>query len=169
MYNERKNQKCVLPIQRKQGLPPSRSHAADEGSLLKRILLSSLVGVGVTAGTGILLLGIVCFIAISCEDPLSLIAPLSLLALLPSNFLGGLVASKKVGASPILCGIVTASMWLTVAFIFALCLYKIPSSSYALWQSLLLHASSALFCIFGAFAGRYKPQKSIKKNRRFGR
>ena len=169
MYNERKNQRSAMPIPHKRSLPSQRVAPTDEDSPVKRIVCSSLIGVGVIAGCGLLLLSIVCFIALSCEDPLSMIAPLSLLALLPSNFLGGLVASKKSGSSPLACGAVTAAIWLTAAFIFSLCLFKIPSSSYALWQSILLHAASALFCIFGSFAGRYKPQKNIKKKKRFGR
>jgi hypothetical protein len=67
------------------------------------------------------------------------------------------------------CGAVTAAMWTVVSLILSLCLFSTPSADYELWQSLILHLASALFCVFGAFAGKYKPHKNPKKQRRFGR
>ena len=166
MYNGQ-IKKGGLPAQRKGFSPSSRTRSADDSPLIKTVLISSLLGIGIAAVAGILLLFIVCFIATSSEDPLSLITPLSLIALLPSNFLGGFVSSKRTGESPLACGIVTAAIWGIISLVLSLCLVGVQSSSYALWQSLLLHAISALFCVLGAFAGCYKPQ--IKKKRRFGR
>lgn len=167
MYSNRQTKRGGLPAQRKSVFLSSKGRAEDDSSLIKTVLFSSLLGVLIAAAAGFLLLCIVCFIAINGDDPLSLISPLSLLALLPSNFIGGLVSCKKTGESPLACGIVTAAMWGAISLILSLCLIGIQSSNYAMWQSLILHAVSALFCVLGAFAGNYKPRKTHKK-RRFG-
>ena len=168
MYNNRTN-KSGLPAQRRITALSTQKRSGEEPPLLKRIINSSLIGIGVIALSGLLLLLTVCFIALSSSDPLHLIAPLSMLALFPSAFLGGFVCSKRVEGSPLACGAVTAAMWTVVSLILSLCLFNTPSADYELWQSIILHLSSILFCIFGAFAGKYKPRRNPRKQRRFGR
>lgn len=167
MNNDRQIKKGGVPALKKSSSPPSRSRKAEDTPLIKTLLLSSLLGVGISAAAGLILLCVVCFIAIQGEDPLSLVTPLSLLVLLPSNFLGGLISSRKTGEAPLACGIVTAAIWGVISLVLSLCLVGLQSSNYALWQGILLHALSALFCILGAFAGNYKPKRTHKK-RRFG-
>ncbi len=168
MYNDRQIKRGGLPVRRKSTALASKAHVEDDVPLIKTVLFSSLLGVAVNAVAGLILLSVVCFIAISGNDPLSLIAPLSLLALFPSNFLGGFVSAKRTGESPLACGIVTAAMWGVISLIVSVCMYNVQSSGYALWQGLMLHAVSVLFCILGAFAGNYKPRKDTRKKRRFG-
>lgn len=165
MYN--KETRGGLPTPRKHTHLGQKRRQNEDGPLFKRILSSSLRGLLVNAISGILLVSIVCMIAYSSTDPLSMIPPMALLALLPSNFLGGFVSSKKCGESPIACGITTAAMWGAVSLLGSLCLYSIAPSGYELWQSLLLHALSLAFCILGAMAGGVKRIPSRKK-RRFG-
>lgn len=169
MYNDRQIKRGGFPAQRKSTALASKAHAREDSPLFKTVLFSSLLGVAVNAVAGLILLSLVCFVAISGNDPLSLIAPLSLLALFPSNFLGGFVSTKRTGESPLACGIVTAAIWGVISLIVSLCMYNVQPSGYALWQGLMLHAVSALFCILGAFAGNYKPRRNPKRNRRFGR
>lgn len=165
MYN--KEARGGLPIKRKHAHLGKTRRVSEERPLFKRILSSSLFGLLVNTISGILLVSIVCLIAYSSSDPLSMIPTMALLSLLPSNFLGGFVASKKCGESPIACGITTAAMWGTVSLLGSLCLYAIAPSGYNLWQSLLLHALSLAFCLLGAMAGGIKRIPSRKK-RRFG-
>jgi putative membrane protein (TIGR04086 family) len=165
MYN--KETRGGLPTPRKHTHLGQKRRTQEEAPLFKRILSCALWGLLINALSGVLLVSIVCFIAYSSSDPLAMIPPMSLLALLPSNFLGGFVASKKCGESPIACGIATAAMWGAVSFLGALCLYSIAPSGYELWQSLLLHALSLAFCLLGAMAGGIKRIPSRKK-RRFG-
>ena len=168
MYNDRKRGKSGLPSQHIKTSVAQRKHVSEETPIIKRVMLSSLFGVVVSAVSGAILLILLCILALSTDDPLSMIPPFALLALLPSNFLGGLVSSKRSDSSPIASGAITAAMWLLFSLIVALCLPH-PSSEYTLWQSIVLHMSSTLFCILGAFAGNYKPKRDTRKNRRFGR
>ncbi len=166
MYN-RQIAKGGLPTPRRNTGLGARRSSRDEPSLLKKVLMSSLLGLAVNAGAGIVLVSVVCFIAYSSPDPLALIPPLSLLALLPANFFGGFISAKRCGESAIACGCITAAMWGALSLIGALCLWNISPSGYSLWQSLLLHAASFGFCLLGAAAGGIKRAPSRKK-RRFG-
>ena len=163
MYN--KGTAGSLPAPRRHTNLGKARRNAEERPLYKRIISSSLWGLLTNVLSGVLLVSIVCFIAYSSPDPLSMIPPMAILALLPSNFLGGFVASKKCGESPIACGIATAAMWGVVSFFGAICLYAISPSGYALWQSLLLHALSLAFCLLGAMAGGVKRIPSRRKRR----
>ena len=168
MYNDRKRGKSGLPAQKRQAIVARRQYSSEDEPIVKSVLSSALLGVLVSAISGGLLLTLLCFVALKSEDPLSLISPLSLLALLPANFLGGLISSKKADRSPMACGAICAAMWLLLSLAAAVCL-PYPSSNHALWQSVLLHLASVLFCILGAFAGTYKPRRDTRKKRRFGK
>ena len=167
MYNDRHRGKSGLPAQKRQVGMAQRTRANEEAPIIKTVLLSSLLGVTVSVVSGGILLTLLCFFALGTQDPLSMIAPMALLALLPSNFAGGLVSAKRASCSPMACGALTAAMWMLLSLVVAICL-PYPASNYALWQSILLHAASALFCVLGAFAGNYKPRKDTRKKRRFG-
>ncbi len=167
MYNDRHKGKSGLPAQKRQMGMAQRTRVNEETPIIRTVLLSSLLGMLVSVISGGILLTILCFVALGSEDPLSLIAPLSLLALLPSNFLGGFISTKKADCSPLACGAICAAMWMLLSLVVALCL-PYPSSNYALWQSILLHCASVLFCVLGAFAGGYKPRRDTRKKHRFG-
>ena len=168
MYNDRHRGKSGLPAQKRQMGMAQRTHASEETPIVKTVLLSSLFGVLASVLSGGILLTILCFVALGSDDPLSMIAPLSLLALFPSNFLGGFISTKKADCSPLACGAICAAMWMLLSLVVALCL-PYPSSDHALWQSIILHAASVLFCVLGAFAGGYKPRRDTRKKRRFGK
>ena len=167
MYNDRKRGKSGLPAQKRQVNVAHRQYSIDNEPIVKRVLTSALLGVLVSVISGGVLLTLLCFLALKSEDPLSLISPLSLLALLPANFLGGVISSKKADRSPMACGAICAAMWLLLSLVVAVCL-PYPSSNHALWQSILLHVVSVMFCILGAFAGTYKPRRNTRKRHRFG-
>ncbi len=168
MYNnDRKKHISGVPMQRKIPSPITRARTDEDEPLFKKIMISSLWGVGASAVSGILLVSVLSFAAYKSADPTSLITTLSLLSLLPSDFLGGFVAAKKSGAAPFVCGTVTAGVWCALSFALSVCLYTAPSSGYDFWQGLLLHLAASLFCILGAFAGGIK-RKPSRKKRRFG-
>ena len=167
MYNNRQGRGAGLPsVRRNTGLMRKRS-VNEEPPLFKKIITCSLLGVGVNALSGILLVSLVCFFAYRSTDPLSLIPSMALLSLLPSNFLGGFVVSRRCKDAAIACGITTTAMWGVLSFLGAICLYTVAPSGYAIWQSLILHAISLLFCLLGAAAGGVK-RNSSRRKRRFG-
>jgi len=167
MYNKHQGGAGGLPIPHRSVGLSARRKAQDDTPLFKKILMSSLIGLLVNALSGVILVSAVCLIAYWSSDPLSLIPPLSLLALLPSNFLGGFISAKKCGDAAMACGCVTAAMWGVLSLIGALCLYSLPSSDWAVWHNILLHAASLSFCLLGAATGGIKRIPSRKK-RRFG-
>ncbi len=167
MYNERKKSSSALPVKRKSQLPTARTRQDDDEGSLKRLIFSSLAGLAVCSASGGMLITAVCVIAYMSSDPLAMISPFALLALLPSNFFGGLVSAKKFGSSSLVCGLSTAAFQCAASLILSLCMYSIAASGYTLWQGLLLHAASALFCVLGALTGGIKRNPSRKK-RRFG-
>ncbi len=167
MYNDRKRGSAALPIQRRSTSPVSRAHREEDTPILKKVILCSLSGVGVSLAAGILLVTAASFFASVGSDPLSLIPTLALASLLPANFLGGLVSSKRCACAALACGAMTSGMWCAASLILAMCCYSAPPSGYELWQGLLLHGSSVLFCMLGALAGGIKRKPSHKK-RRFG-
>ncbi len=167
MYNDRKSRPSALVAQRNHPVPARRALENNEAPLFKKILLSSLIGAGVCGAVGILLVTVFSLVACKSPDPLSLIPTLSLLSLLPSSFLGGFVSAKRTGEAALPTGLVCAAMWSALSLALSVCLYSAPSSGYTLWQGLLLHLFSALFCVLGALAGGIK-RKPSRKRRRFG-
>lgn len=169
MYNDRHIKKSGLPVARHSSAIAQRARVNEDSPFIKKVLISSLIGLGVNVGAGLLLVTISCIIAIFMNDPLSLIMPLALLSLLVSNFFGGFTSSKIAKDAPFICGLITAGAWCVLSLLVSLCLWFAPASGYALWQSLLLHAISAVFSVLGALTGSYKPKKNPKRHRRFGR
>ena len=169
MYNEDHRKRSGLPVQRHNTSLSMKVKEEDGSPLIKKVLISSLIGMGVNLGCGIILVTICCMFALLSDDPLALLVPLALLSLLVSNFMGGFVSSKIAKEAPLACGLITAATWGLLSVVSSLCLYTAPSSGYALWQGLLLHAMSAGFSILGALTGSYKPKKNPKKHRRFGK
>ncbi len=165
MYNERKHRASALPAVKRRDMPVKRSKTENESPIINKIILSSLLGAGANALIGIILVSIVTLIAYRSPDPLSMIPTLALLALLPSNFLGGFIASKKCGEAPFVCGLVSGAIWGMAALIMSLCMYSSESSGYSLWQGLLLHSASVLFCVLGALTGGIKRRPSKNKHR----
>ena len=161
MYNERHNRKSGLPAVKRPSHPVKMAKG-DDPPIIRSVLLSSLIGVFASAVSGAILLTALCFVALGTEDPLALIYPFALLSLLPSNFVGGFVSVKKSNCSPITCGVVYAAMWLILSLIISVFLAG-PSSAHTLWQGVLLHGASVLFCLLGAFAGAYKPRVDTRK------
>ena len=140
----------------------------EDSPILLSALKGSLLGLGVSMATGILLTAIMAAIAYANPDPSYLIAPLSLLALMPSMFVGGFVSSKRVGEAPLLCGVLCGGSITIVTILLSIALWGLPSSGYAFWQSAALRTAAVGFSILGAFAGNIKRKPKVGK-RRFGR
>lgn len=165
--SKRPSKRTGVPAVRRSSSLPVSAYDNDDSPSLASILKNSLVGLAVTAISGLILISTTCALAYSSADPSSLIAPLSLLALLVSNFLGGFVTAKKTRSSPLACGLVCGAVTTLVMILFSLLLRGAPTSNYKFWQSALLHSMSVLFCVLGAMAGNVKI-KSRRKKRRFG-
>lgn len=169
MYNDSHIRKSGLPVARHNSALARRAKTEEDSPLIKKVLISSMIGLGVNVGAGLLLVTVSCIIAIFMSDPLYLIMPLSLFSLLVSNFFGGFTSSKIAKEAPLICGLVTAAAWCILTLLVSITLWFAPSSGYVFWQSLLLHAISAVFSVLGALTGSYKPKRNPKKHRRFGK
>lgn len=143
-----------------------REAEAEERSLLQDALRGGALGTAGFLCAGGLLLSAGALLASFSKDPTALIAPLALAALLLSAFLGGWITSRRVGESPLLCGVIEGGMITLCTIALALILRPLPSSALLFWQSALLHGATVFFSILGAMAGGVKRKRTTK--RRFG-
>ena len=149
-------------------LSTARAREVEEQGLFKVAAKASLIGLGVFAATGLLLITGASALAMMLDDPSAAVTPLALAALMLSSFAGGFTATKIVRESPLLCGFMTGAMCAALMLIASLCLAGVSSSNYSLFQGILMHGFALLFCILGAYTGNYKPKPKPKK-RRYGR
>ena len=145
-----------------------RSRSGDESPLFTAVLKASALGIAATFVSGLVLISILSAVALTSPDPSGLITPLSLLALLPSAFIGGVVTVKRVKDAPALCGIICGGLSTACAMLLSIVLKGLSSSSFELWQTLLLHAAVVIFSVLGALAGNVK-RVAKRGKRRFGR
>ena len=157
-----------VPALHRAAHPSIRRSETEDTPLIAIILKNSALGTLATSTSGLILITLSALIAYSNPDPDSLILPLALLSLLPSCFIGGLIAFRLTGSSPVLCGLMCGAITTLLMLLFSIVLYTAPSSDYSFWQSLLLHVASVGFCILGALTGNAKP-KMKKGKRRFGK
>ena len=160
-----KNSNAFPAIRKTQAL--SLRSEENDSPMLSTILRGSVFGLIFFAIAALLLLTAVTAVAYANTDPDKLIAPLSLVALLPAMFTGGFITAKKVGAYPLLCGIVCGALITLFTIALSLAMSGAASSGYTLGQSALLHGLAVAFSILGAFAGNYKRKPNPRK-RRFG-
>lgn len=141
---------------------------SEDSPVFLSALKGALWGLLASISCGVLLVTLMTAIAYANPDPSSLISPLALLALMPAMFAGGFVTTKRVGSSPLLCGILCGAAVTLVTLLFSVVLWGLPSSGYAFWQSVALHTAAVGFSVLGAFAGNIK-RKPKRGKRRFGR
>ena len=142
--------------------------AKDESSPRFALIKAILWGMGAATASGLILVTLATVLAYALPDPSAYVSPLALVALMPSMFIGGFVAEKKVGSSPLLCGILTGGSLTLFSMLLCLVMRALPSSHYQLWQSAALHFAAVAFSVLGAFAGSVK-RKPKRGKRRFGR
>ncbi len=160
--------KGSFPVPAKSRALAKIGNEAEDSPIFLSALKGALWGLGAAIASGILLVTLMTAIAYANPDPATLISPLALLALMPAMFAGGFVTSKKVGSSPLLCGILCGAAVTLVTLLLSVVLWGLPSSGYAFWQSVALHVAAVGFSVLGAFAGNIKRKQKIGK-RRFGR
>jgi putative membrane protein (TIGR04086 family) len=153
-------------VSRRGTLSAARPREVEEQGTLKATAKASLIGLGVFAATGLLLITGASALALMLDDPTAAVTPLALAALMLSSFAGGFTATKIVRESPLLCGFMTGAMCAALMLIASLCLAGVRSSHYSLFQGILMHGFALLFCILGAYTGNYKRKP---KKRRYGR
>ena len=97
-------------------------------------------------------------------DPGSIILPLGYLAVALTSFFGGVVAKKRTGGAPALCGLINGMLLMGVMILFSF-FCRSESHGYSALISSLLHAAVLILSVLGALAGAPKP-KSATRNRR---
>lgn len=90
--------------------PRVESEPASEDSFTAA-LMAALFALPITAIIGLIFLLIVTAVAYGSPDPDALTTPLSLSVLGLTSLLGGLVASRRRGTRPILCGLLLGLLW----------------------------------------------------------
>ncbi|MBR3686428.1 MAG: TIGR04086 family membrane protein [Clostridia bacterium] len=163
-----RNQRSSALVRSRTAPVAARTRSVDESPLFTTVLKCSLWGLLATFISGLILISALSAAALASPDPSGLITPLSLIALFPSAFIGGFVTAKKVKDAPALCGIICGGFATACAMLLSIVLKGLSSSSFELWQSLLLHALVIVFSVLGALAGNVK-RVAKRGKRRFGR
>jgi putative membrane protein (TIGR04086 family) len=127
--------------------------------------MGALWALAATSIMGIILISLFSFIVLSNPDPTSLIPFFSLGTLMPCMFAGGFICAKKVKGSPLLCGVLSGGLTVTVYLLISLILREIESSGNSALVSIIIHVCAVLFSVLGAYAGNIRKPG---KKRRFG-
>ncbi|MBQ9779649.1 MAG: TIGR04086 family membrane protein [Clostridia bacterium] len=131
---------------------------------LTQALTAALFSLPVMAVLGLVLLLIVTAVAYASPDPDSLTTPLSMGALGLTALLGGLVAARRGGSRPLVCGLLSGLLFNVL--LLALSLFfgedarqslTLGLSSPLLWG---LHGAVVLIAALGGKIGGRRPQKS---------
>ena len=140
-----------------------RSSPSDSQGALFSIetLRAFLITIAIGAGT-ILLLSLGAYFY---PDPDRMILPLGLLAAALTSFFGGMVAKKRTGGAPALCGLINGM--LLMGMMILLSFFCLPHShGYSALVSTLLHAAVLILSVLGALAGTQKPKAATRSRRR---
>ncbi len=140
-----------------------RSPHTDEKSAILSIetLRAFLITLAIGAGA-ILLMSLAAYFY---PDPDRIILPLGYLAAALTAFLGGVVAKKRTGGAPALCGLVNGMLLMGVMIL--LSFFFLPHShGYSALVSSLLHTALLILSVLGACAGSQKPKAPTTRRRR---
>ncbi len=146
---------------------PSTAHRSPhtdqkQGALFSlETLRAFLITLAIGAGS-ILLLSLAAYFY---PDPDRIILPLGYLSLALTSFLGGVVAKKRTGGAPALCGLVNGM--LLMGLMILLSFFFLPlSHNYSALISTLLHAAVLILSVLGALAGSPKPKAPTGRRRK---
>ena len=140
------------------------THSPDNrGALLspetfRAFLLTLAIGAGC-----ILLLSLAAYFF---PDPGSIILPLGSVAVALTSFLGGVVAKKRTGGAPALCGLINGMLLMGVMILFSF-FFLSESHGYSALVSSLLHAAVLILSVLGALAGTPKRKNTMRSRRRY--
>ncbi len=140
-----------------------RSSPTDSQGVLFSIetLRAFLITLAIGAGS-ILLLSLAAYFY---PDPDRITLPLGLIAAALTSFLGGVVAKKRTGIAPALCGLVNGM--LLMGLMILLSFFCLPlSHGYSALISTLLHTAVLVLSVLGALAGAQKPKAATRSKRR---
>ena len=144
---------------------PSRRSAhttENRGALFsKETLRAFLITLGIGAGS-ILIFSLAAYFY---PDPNRIIHPLAYVAVALTAFLGGVVAKKRTGGAPALCGLINGMLLMGVMILLSF-FFLSESSSYSALISTLLHAAVLILSVLGALAGSPKPKSAMRSRRR---
>lgn len=145
--------------------PPAhrQSHASEGQSALfsRETWRAFLITLAIGAGA-ILLLSLAAYFY---PDPDRIIHPLAYFAAALTAFLGGVIAKKRTGGAPALCGLING-MLLTGVMILLSFFFLSESSGYSALVSTLLHAAVLLLSVLGAIVGAQKKKSPPSRARR---
>ena len=144
--------------------PPTRrsSHTDTQNEIFSiETIRAFLITLAIGAGA-ILLLSLAAYFY---PDPDRIILPLGLLAAALTSFFGGVIAKKRTGGAPALCGLINGMLLMGAMIL--LSFFCLPHShGYSALISTLLHAAVLILSVLGAVAGTQKPKAAMRSRRR---
>jgi len=145
--------------------PPTHrsAHTAeDRGALFsKETFRAFLITLAIGAGS-ILILSLAAYFY---PDPDRIIHPLAYVAVALTAFLGGVIAKKRTGGAPALCGLINGMLLMGVMILLSF-FFLSESSGYSALISTLLHAAVLILSVLGAIVGAQKPKAPTSRRRR---
>ena len=127
-----------------------------------------ITGIAVSIISAVAMIMLTAIILYASSDPGKLVLPASLISLYVSSFLGGLVASFKLGGDTP-CGILCGIIYFAAILILSLCIPDGAAQKVGIGMSISLHAAAPLFSLFGAIAASNITRNRTKRKRRRGR
>jgi len=139
------------------------SHTAEnQGALFSmETLRAFLITLAIGAGS-ILLLSLAAYFY---PDPDRIIHPLAYFAVALTSFLGGVVAKKRTGGAPALCGLINGMLLMGLMILLSF-FFLSESSGYSALMSTLLHAAILILSVLGAVAGSKKKKTPTARRKR---
>ena len=140
------------------------THSPDSrGTLLSpETFRAFLLTLAIGAGCILLLSLAACFY----PDPGRIVLPLGYFAAALTSFLGGVVAKKRTGGAPALCGLINGMLLMGVMILFSF-FFLSESHGYSALVSSLLHAAVLILSVLGALAGTPKQKNTMRSRRRY--
>lgn len=128
------------------------------GSSLTSVLLSSLFSLPLTLGIGLVLLLVITGIVLSTEDPDRMMTPMAMAVLGVSALLGGIIAARRCGSRPLLCGLCAGLLFTLLLWVLTFLTDRTDATmtlGASAWGRLALHAAVvALETAGGLIGGR---------------
>lgn len=148
--------------------PDNAAEAAKDTSVV-HILASSLFALPFAWLCGLILVSVMAGLAMTQADPAAMTTPLSLSVLGISSMVGGLIAARRCGHSPLLCGLLFGALFVltlwVLSFVFGGRGESPLSLNLSFSISLLARAAAIGLAIAGAYIGtrRTKRPTHIRK------
>ena len=127
-------------------------------------VFSSLFGLIAALITFIALTAAFSFVSLLCPDPRAVSRFLGYAVLYISSVIGGIVAYKRCGGYPLICGLSFGVLYALINWLLSL-LFS-PTDAMNIGIALIMRVLSVAAAVGGAFLGSYKPKRKHRGKRK---